>query len=95
MLVETKATIHRKNIRAWLQSSNLTSNKRYDVDYGIINGIPQVTIQWNVNGARKVADCARGGTIDLSNKSMSRLFGLEVNTFIWDFDEQGITVTAR
>ena len=94
MLVETKATIHRKNIRAWLQSSDLISNRRYDVDYGITTSV-SVRIQWNVNGARKVADCARGGTIDLSNKSMSRLFGLEVNTFIWDFDEQGITVTAR
>ena len=93
-MVTNKATIHRNNIRAWLQSPELTPNRRYDIDYSIVNGVPVVRIQWNVNGARKVSDCARGGTIDLNNKSMSRLFGLDVDSFIWDFDEQGIFVTA-
>ena len=94
-MITNKATIHRSNIRAWLQSPKLTPKKRYDIDYSIVNGKPVVRIEWRVNGARKVSDCARGGTIDLNNKSMTRLFGLEVESFIWDFDEQGIFVTAK
>ena len=94
-MITNKATIHRSNIRAWLQSPKLTPKKRYDIDYSIVNGKPVVRIEWSVNGARKVSDCARGGTIDLNNKSMTRLFGLEGESFIWDFDEQGIFVTAK
>ena len=94
-MVTNKATIHRNNIRAWLQSPELTPNRRYDIDYSIVNGVPVVRILWNVNGARKVSDCARGGTIDLNNKSMTRLFGLDVDSFVWDFDAQGIFVTAN
>ena len=94
-MIVNKATIHRNNIRAWLQSPKLTPNRRYDIDYSIVNGVPVVRIEWNVNGARKVSDCARGGTIDLNNKSMTRLFGLDVDSFVWDFDAQGIFVTAN
>ena len=94
-MITNKATIHRSNIRAWLQSPKLTPKKRYDIDYSIVNGKPVVRIEWSVNGARKVSDCARGGTIDLNNKSMTRLFGLDVDSFVWDFDKQGIFVTAK
>lgn len=108
MMITNKATIHRNNVRAWLQSPKLTPNKRYDIDYSIVTNplgspneafrkhmVPVVRIEWNVNGARKVSDCARGGTIDLNNKSMTRLFGLDVDSFVWDFDDQGIFVTAK
>ena len=98
MQVETKATINKGNIRAWRQvrqCPHQIANRRYDIAYNVLNGVPVVRIDWNENGIKKVSDTARGATIDLVNKSMTRLFGLEVNTFIWDFDEQGITVTAK
>ncbi len=106
IIVETKATMNRGNIRAWRQVKNCpqqTANRRYDIAYNG-NGLARsVRIDWNENGARKVSDTARGATIDLANKSMTKLFGRAcwhgdqsgVESFVWKIDETGITITAK
>ena len=104
IIVETKATMNRGNIRAWRQVKNCphqTANRRYDITYMDIFGkAPNVRIDWSENGAKKVSDTARGATIDLVNKSMTELFGADwmdekFYNFVWKIDETGITIIAK
>ena len=114
IIVENKATMNRGNIRAWRQVKNCqhqTANRRYDITYLDVIGKgyahyaafgkgPSVRIEWNENGAKKVSDTARGATIDLVNKSMTKLFGTDwmnekFYNFVWKIDATGITITAK
>ena len=91
----TKATIHRKQWRLWLQGdaqmaeAGFKANARYSVDYGD----KQITLTLADDGKRKVSDTARGATIDLNNNALAK-YNFSQGA-VWRFVNGAIIITEE